>query len=60
MSLGESDAFHLALKELVGEVRDSEVMHEGDLFAFPSSQEQQDKLLNLLKVAGKPSHALSQ
>jgi hypothetical protein len=25
MSLGERDAFHLALKELAGEVRDSEI-----------------------------------
>jgi hypothetical protein len=49
MSLGEHDAFHLALKELVGEVRDSEVMHGGDLFAFPSSQEQQDNSLNYPK-----------
>ncbi len=53
MSLGERDAFHLALKDLVGEVRDSEVMHGDNLFAFPSSQEQQDKLLKLSEVAGR-------
>jgi hypothetical protein len=53
MSLEERDTFHLALKVLVGEVRYSEVMHGGELFAFPSSQEQQDKLLNLSEVAGR-------
>jgi hypothetical protein len=42
MSLGERDAFHLALKELAGEVKDSEVMHGGDLSALPVSKEQQE------------------
>jgi hypothetical protein len=53
LSLGERDSFHLALKALIGEVRDSEVMRGGDLSAFPSSLEQQEKLLNLTEVAGR-------
>jgi hypothetical protein len=60
LSLGERDAFHLALNDLIGEVRDSEVMHGGDLSAFPSSQEQQEKLLKLTEVAGRSSSAPSQ
>ena len=60
LSLGERDSFHLALKALIGEVRDSEVMRGGDLSAFPSSLEQQEKLLNLTEVAGRSSPAPSQ
>ena len=53
MSLGEGDAFHLALKELAGEVKDSEVIHGGDLSALPVSKEQQEILLNLTEVADR-------
>jgi hypothetical protein len=53
MSLGERDAFYLALKELSGEVKNSEVMHGGDLSALPVSKEQQEIPLNLTEVAGR-------
>jgi hypothetical protein len=53
MSLGERDAFHLALKELAGEVKDSEVLHGGDLSALPVSKEQREILINLTEVAGR-------
>jgi hypothetical protein len=53
MPLGERDAFHLALKELAGEVKDSEVLHGGDLSALPVSKEQREILINLTEVADR-------
>ena len=52
MKIAERDAFHRALSDLVGEVRDSEIMHRGDLCAHPSTTEQ-EAILSASKIAGR-------
>ncbi len=53
MKLDECDAFHLALKDLAGEVIDSEIMDGVDLCAHPSNPTQQRTLLELSDIAGR-------
>lgn len=53
MKIAERDAFHLAMKDLIGVVRDSEVMHGGDLCVFPSALEQQATLLKTTIITGR-------
>lgn len=53
MKIAERDAFHLAMKNLVGVVKDSELMHGGDLCVFPSSLEQQAPLLKTTVITGR-------
>jgi hypothetical protein len=44
--IAERDAFHRALIDLVGKVRDSVIMHGGDLCTHPYSTEQQEMILS--------------
>lgn len=49
---GQPNFRNMKLAELVGEVRDSEIMYGGDLCAHPSSVEQQDAILSSFEIAG--------
>jgi hypothetical protein len=53
MKTAERDAFHLALKELVGEVAHSYVMFGGDLCVFPNSIDQQKTLLSTYQLTDR-------
>jgi hypothetical protein len=53
MKTAERDAFHLALKSLVGEVAHSNVMYGGDLCVFPNSMDQQKILLSTSQLADR-------
>jgi hypothetical protein len=52
MKIAERDAFHRALIDLVGEVRGSEIMHDGGLCTHPSSTEQQI-ILSTISIASR-------
>ncbi|KZS12014.1 Uncharacterized protein APZ42_023101 [Daphnia magna] len=53
MKIAERDSFLLAMKDLIGVVKDSEVMHGGDLCVFPSALEQQATLLKTTVITGR-------
>jgi hypothetical protein len=53
MKIAERDAFHLALKTLVGQVAHSNVMFGGDICVFPTSIDQQKILLSTSHLADR-------
>jgi hypothetical protein len=53
MKIAERDAFHRALNDQIGEVKDSVIMHGGDLCAHPSSIDQQNAILSITEIAGR-------